>query len=496
MSTSRVVGRSDAVLAIDQGTGSTKALLVGRDGAILGRASVPITRHDPQPGWVEQNAGEIRDSVIEAIATVIEGANTTIDSIGLSNQRESAVIWSTGSGQPLGPMLGWQDRRTASRAAVMARRGEGDRVRRSTGLPLDPMFSALKFQWLLDQVDPSRELARSGRISVGTVDSWILACLTGEHRIEAGNASRTQLLNLRTLTWDEELLELFNIPKACLPRIAASNEASMPVRGVPGLPEGLRIRGVLGDSHAALYAHGVRDVGQVKATYGTGGSVMGLAPRHSSDSDAAGLVRTIAWATPEPVYAFEGTVLSLGSTLVWLADLLGTDPAHLAQIARDGRPGVDLVPAFAGLGAPYWDDGAQSMILGFGLGTRASDLALSAFESIALQTEALLAAAEEGLGIDIDTMLVDGGPTKNDWLMQLQADLSQRTVVRSNVTELSAIGAAHLAGVTSGFWTASECARLPRDRSPFGPDLVPELAADRRSRWDAAIARSRFTPQQ
>lgn len=482
-----------AVLAVDQGTSSTKAVLVGENGAVLGKSSIPISRRDPRPGWVEQSATQVRDSVIEALSTIMNDTAASIVGVGISNQRESALIWSRDSGGPLGPMLGWQDRRTADRATVLARRGLAESVRSKTGLPLDAAFSALKFQWLLDQIDPNRTLARAGRIAVGTVDCWIVHCLTGEHRIEIGNASRTQLLNLESTDWDDDLLDLFNIPRQCLPRIADSNEPSLPIREVP-LLDGVRIHGVLGDSHAALFAHGARTSGQVKATYGSGGSVMGLTETLAAETPSSGLVQTIAWGLGEPKFAFEGTALSLGATLVWLSEMLGVELSQLSNQARQGAEGIDVVPAFTGLGAPYWDEQATALIAGLGLGTSAADVARGAFESVVLQIEALLRAAESDLKLSIDTLLADGGPTSNDWLMQTQADLSQRSVLRSNLAELSALGSAYLAGLSCDFWGESECLELPRDQSAFRPDIPPEIASSRWSRWEAAVQRSMFRP--
>jgi glycerol kinase len=493
-------GAAPVIVSVDQGTSATKVIVVDADGAILSRSSVRVTRSDPAPGWVQQDALEIRDSVISAVDAALEDLAVEVVGLGLSNQRESAVIWDRATGLPLGPMLGWQDRRTASKVALFEEAGWCDRIRAKTGLPLDPMFSALKFQWLLDQVDPDRSRARAGEIALGTVDAWIMFALTGEHRIEIGNASRTQLLDLDTVDWDDELLDLFGVPRVSMPRLAASAEPSLPLHGIASLPEGARFTAVLGDSHAALYAHGVRGAGQVKATYGSGSSVMGLIDPSVAVvpgvMEAAGLVRTIAWADPDPVYAFEGTILSTGATLLWLAQLLGMEPAQLSALAESVQDsqGVDLVPAFAGLGAPWWDEKAVAVISGFGLGTKPAHLAHAAFESVALQTEDLFRAAEGPLGTRIDTVLTDGGPTQNDWLMQRQADLSQREVVRSNVAELSATGAAHLAGIASGVWTAEECGRLPRDRSPFFPAIDGEKAAERRTTWRTAVERSRFQP--
>lgn len=491
--------RTPVVIAVDQGTSSTKAIVVGLGGHILGRTSVTIGRSDPAPGWVEQDPLEIRDSVIRAVSTAIDDLEVEVCGIGLSNQRESAVIWDRRTGKPLGPVLGWQDRRTARRVAPLEEAGWGERIREKTGLPLDPMFSALKLSWLLDRVDADRSASRRGEIAVGTVDSWLVFGLTGEHRIEMGNASRTQLLNLDSLAWDEELLELFDIPLGCMPEVTASNTPTDVLRGVPGLAVDARIQGILGDSHAALYAHGVRTPGQVKATYGSGSSVMGLMATAAGEGTSTaidGLVRTIAWADAVPAFAFEGTILSTGATVLWLAHVLGVDPSQLSTLAQSvpDAQGVDLVPAFAGLGAPWWDENAVALISGLGLGTGPGHLARAAFESVALQTEDLFAAVETRLGTPINIVLADGGPTQNDWLMQLQADLSGRRVVRSNVAELSATGAAHLAGIACGFWSTDECASLPRDRSPFEPIASAEQTDARRASWHDAIARSRFRP--
>ena len=494
--------KSPVIVAVDQGTSATKAIVVDRSGRIVNRSSVRVSRADPRPGWVQQDALEIKDSVVAAIENALEGLDVAVQAVGLSNQRESALAWDRRTGEPLGPLLGWQDRRTAPRAQALKSSRWSSVVKQRTGLPIDPMFSALKLQWLLDEVDADRSSSGDGRIALGTVDSWLVSALTGEHRIEVGNASRTQLLDLASLDWDDELLELFDIPRRCLPRVASSQEPTGSIRGVPALGEDTTICGVLGDSHAALYAHGVRRAGQVKATYGSGNSIMGLidpdvAVDHGSSADD-GLVRTVAWAEERPVYAFEGTVLSTGATLVWLAQMFGTEPGELAKLAESvpDAGGVEIVPAFAGLGAPWWDESATAVMCGFGLGTGPAQVAHAAFESVALQTEAVLAAAENRLGTPTEMVLADGGPTRNDWLMQKQADLSQRRVARSNVAELSATGAGDMAGIACGFWTAQECAELPRDRTPFVPRMDAESARDRRLQWQHAVRRARYRPEQ
>lgn len=429
------------ILAVDQGTSSTKATLFDAAGTPVTSASVALGQAHPRPGWVEQDAVEILDGVRQVIAEV--ASTHTVDAVALSTQRESALVWERATGRPVGPMLGWQDRRTAGRVAELAEHAE--RVRSITGLPLDPMFSALKLAWLLDEVDPDRQRARRGELAVGTVDAWLLAGLTGEHRIEAGNASRTQLLDLATGDWSEELCDLFGIPAAVLPQVVASDEPSSELSILPGR----RIHGVLGDSHAALFGHGVRQPGAVKATYGTGSSIMGLT--HDAASVPAGLVGTVAWRRGGITQvAFEGNILASGATMAWLSRLLGRPVAELAGLARTAPAdhGVSLVPAMAGLGAPHWDPDARAVLVGFDLGTDPAVLARAGMEAIAHQITDVVDAA--AVAAPIAVLLADGAPAVDDFLMTLQADLSQRAVHRPDLTGLSARGAAALAAESLG----------------------------------------------
>ncbi|UFS58545.1 FGGY family carbohydrate kinase [Subtercola endophyticus] len=511
----------DVVIAIDQGTSSTKAIALDRTGRVIASASVPLDQSHPEPGWVEQDARQLLASVHQALADIgaalaaaaasearpgesghdagasgeARTAGNRVAALALSNQRESALIWSTVTGEPLGPVLGWQDRRTIAAAQDIAAAGYGDRVREITGLPLDPMFSALKFAWLLDEVDPNRSRSRAGEIALGTVDAFLLFTLTGEHRIELGNASRTQLLDLATLEWSPELLSLFRIPREALPRIAASNEPSAPVRGVDALPFGTRFHAVLGDSHAALFGHGAREPGAVKVTLGTGSSIMGLLPSPAAPSPAAaGLVTTVAWGAPDARLAFEGNILSSGSTVTWLADLFGITPADVFSLAATTPlapdDGVDLVPAFAGLGAPWWDESARAVITGFDLGAGREQLARAAVESIVLQVEDVLSAAEASRD-RFDTIVIDGGPAANDDLAQLLADLTQRRVERPSVAGLSALGAAHLAGIAAGVFTDEEVLAFDRGSTTFVPQVSAAHAASRRARWLDAVGLAR-----
>ena len=476
------------VVAVDQGTSSTKAVALDRAGEVLGWASIPVAVRHPAPGRVEQDAEEIAASVIAALTEAVRDVADRVVAVGLSTQRESAVAWDTATGRALGPMLGWQDRRTAERAQQLG--GEAGRVRRITGLPLDPMFSALKFEWLLDDIDPDRTRSSAGGITLGTLDAFLVRRLTGETRVEVGNASRTQLLDLATLDWSPELLALFRVPAAALPRVVASDVPTDPVIGVQALPPHVRIHAVLGDSHAALYGHGAREAGDVKATLGTGSSVMGLLPE-ALDLGGA-LATTVAWAAPEPRYAFEGNILATGATLVWLAELFGASPSAIAESGLDAPPSaIDLVPAFGGLGAPWWDASAGAVLSGFDLGTSRAALARAAVEAIPLQIEDVLAAAESATGIAIEQVLVDGGPAANDRLVQLIADLTGRAVSRPDLSGLSAVGAARLAGIAAGVWTEHDVTGGDHPTARFTPSLSDSDLTARRARWHRAVELAR-----
>ena len=478
------------VIAVDQGTSASKAVAIGDDGVTRARARAGVASCSPRPGWVEQNPIAILDSVERVLRQVVDTTEIPVVAVGLSTQRESAMAWDTASGEPLSKLLGWQDRRT-SVAAARFDVGEMDLIRRVSGLPLDPMFSALKFAWILDAIDPDRALARSGRITLGTVDAWLTFRLTGRRRIERGNASRTQLVDVRSGEWSPLLLELFDVPAAGLPDIVASDDSSAIVRA--GGSDLGTLSGVLGDSHAALFGHGCRRPGAVKATYGSGSSVMGLA---AAADPPGGVAETIAWdVNGSMANAFEGNILSSGSTIGWLADLLATDPESLAALGRaSGDGGIDLVPAFAGLAAPWWDPNAVGIISGLTLGAGRSQLARAALESVVLQVEDVLRAADPIAGpAGIREFHVDGGPSADDWLMQRQADLSGRTVIRLEDSARSALGVAWLAGAARGIWdhaTPPWNERVTR----FVPGGDTEASRARVQRWHEAVARARIQP--
>jgi len=480
------------LLAIDQGTGSTKCLLVGSDGRVVSRFAIPVTIDFPEPGWVEQSPDDIWTSVVEGVSACLRGHDSKqVVAVGLSNQRESVLLWERASGRPLGPILGWQDQRTSAECERLLSAGLGATVRQLSGLPLDPMFSASKAGWLLDLYDPDRRRSASGELCLGTIDSWLMWRLVGRHCIELGNASRTQLLDVRTRSWSQELLEIFRVPVDVLPSIVPSSAALGHVRDFPGLPPDVPLTAVLADSHAALFAHGAFEPGLVKATYGTGSSVMGLVDAHRDVGLGVGL--TLAWDTGEPAYAAEANIRASGATIIWLAALLGTTPGHVFELAvSTGSDGVILVPAFGGLAAPWWDDSAQATLTGLTLGTGAGQVARAAVESIALQVNDVVAAMEQGVG-RVQGLLADGGGSASDTLMQLQADITQLPVYRARDQDLSALGAAHLAGIGGGVWSIDDLRGLPRERDTFIPRLDGESAAARVGAWHSAVERARYS---
>jgi glycerol kinase len=484
------------LLAIDQGTSSTKCLVVDERGDVVARGQAPVSVATPEPGWVQQDADEIWASVRRAAAEAVDATSARrIVSVGLSTQRESCVIWDRRSGEALSPVLSWQDQRTEATCAGLRARGFGAAVRCKSGLPLDPMFSAAKARWLLDRLQSGQARARAGDICIGTIDAFLLSRFGGDAVIEAGNASRTQLFDVMVGRWDEELLSIFDVPPAALPQIVASTGPFPPGRGLAPLPDGVPVGAVLADSHAALFAHGALAPGPVKATHGTGASVMGLVDRaavRDGNAAAPGVCLTLAWQLDAPVLAFEGNIRSAGSTLVWAAELLGISTQDLADLAATvpDSPGVHLVPAFAGLGAPWWDATAVATISGFSFGATRAPLARAAVESIAHQIADTLDAVR-ACGAPVDRLLVDGGPTRNDQLMQFEADMVGVPIERTAVAELSALGVAHLAGVSSGVFTWEGLKRLDRRTERFVPRMDPAARDGERHAWSHAVARSR-----
>jgi glycerol kinase len=483
---------TDLIVSVDQGSSSTKALLVSPDGTVLKHAAAPVSCTYPHPGWVEQSADDLAQSVRRAVAALMAGIDPSrVAGFALSTQRESLALWDE-TGRPAGPVITWQDQRTAGMCTNLVETGFAGLVRATTGLPLDPMFSGTKATWLLDNINSARARARRGQLRLGTVDSWLLQVFTGEHLTEVSNASRTQLFDLRSLTWSQDMLELFNVPPELLPRVVGSGGPFPALRDVPGLLDGTPVLAVLADSHAALFAHGAWSPGEVKATYGTGSSVMGACDVDDKVPD--GLCHTVAWQAPqtEPVYAVEGNIRSSGSTLTWLARTVSRSPAELAQLAATTSTsgGVTIVPAFNGLGAPWWDSATQGLITGLSLGSGLDQLARAALESIAFQIEDVVQAMSGAVG-EISSLLADGGASSNDHLMQLQADLSGRQVRRSQVSDLSPLGAAYFAGLSCGLWDEAQVRAMPRRRDEFAPGLDATQRAIERRQWAHALAQCR-----
>ena len=481
------------VLAIDQGTSGSKCLLVDASGEIVARGSAPLGEQHPRPGWVNQDPEEVWQSVRGAVRSCLSSQDPgRVAAVGLSTQRESYLLWDRVSGQALSPLISWQDQRT-SLGEELHRPAVAALVRERSGLPLDPMFSASKAAWLLDTYDPRRERSARGDLCLGTIDSWLLFKLTGQHLTEHGNASRTQLLNVRTGEWDEDLMRLFRVPRAALPELRSSNGPFPTLRGLDPLPDGTPIHAVMGDSHSALFAHGAFTPGAVKATYGTGSSVMGLL--EGAEGLDPGLCLTVAWSLDgHRQLAAEGNIRSAGAALKWVAELLNLTPGELADLAAtvEDSP-VTLVPGFGGLGAPWWDEEAIGIISNLSLGTTRADLAYAAVDSIAQQVADVVEAVNRSVG-PLGALYTDGGPTANPHLMQRQADLIDAAVLRSQNPELSALGVAHLAGLGAGLWDWPALRTLPRERQTFRPHLDAAARQRLRARWLAAVDRARLRP--
>jgi len=488
---------SACVLAIDQGTTNTKAALLDDSGRVMSSASRPMRVDFPQPGWVEQDPDALWQTSVEAMSACLAAAgNPSVAALGVTNQRESVMLWDRRSGRPAGPCLVWQCRRTAPFCADLRARGLGPMVQAKTGLALDPLFSASKARWLLDRVPDGFARAAAGDLCLGTVDSWLLWNLTGGavHACDVSNAARTQLLDLASAAWDRRLLDLFGIPEAALPRIRPSSGVfglTVPSGGVPG---GVPIGSLIGDSHAALFGHAAFTPGAAKATYGTGSSLMTLldAPVRSR----GGLSTTVAWGMGgRTFYALEGNITVTGGAVDWLSRLLGADdPQRVADLAGSvaDSGGVYVVPAFAGLGAPHWDADARGLACGLSRGTTAAHLARATVDSIAYQVRDVFEAMRSESPVPLPELLADGGAARNDRLMQFQADILGFPVLRNRSTDLSVLGAAWLAGLAVGVWRGLDDLRaLPRAADRFEPRLDDRERARLLDGWREAVDRAR-----
>ena len=484
------------VLAIDQGTTGTTAVLLDRRLAVRALANQEFRQHFPRPGQVEHDLEEIWGSVGATVKRALRQAGARgrdVAAIGITNQRETTALWRRSTGRPVSRAIVWQDRRTTEACAALKAAGREPWVRERTGLVLDPYFSATKLGWLLDHARGARRDAEQGKLAFGTIDTFLCWRLTGgAHLTDVSNASRTLLMDLATRRWDDALLDLFGVPRAVLPEIRSSSEVYGTTRGLPFLPDGIPVCGMAGDQQAALFGQACFAPGDAKCTYGTGAFLLqnvGPRPVHSS----RGLLATVAWEVGgEVAYALEGSSFIAGAAVQWLRDGLGIikTSAEIETLARTVRDsgGVTFAPALAGLGAPHWRPEARGLIRGLDRGTTAAHLARATLDGIALSVFDLAEAMRVESGQSFRDFKVDGGASRNDLLMQTQADLLGVAVVRPKVIETTAVGAAFLAGLAAGVWgSREELRRVWRQDRRFTPRMKPTDREAMLARWRAAV---------
>jgi glycerol kinase len=485
------------ILALDQGTTSSRAIVFDHAGGIRSMAQKEFKQYFPQPGWVEHDANEIWATQYGVAAEAVTKAGlkkADIAAIGITNQRETTVVWNKETSQPVGHAIVWQDRRTAGFCDQMKRDGLQGLIQKKTGLVIDAYFSGSKVRWILDNVPNARKLAEQGKLAFGTVDSWLIWKLTEgkQHLTDFTNASRTMLCNIGTGDWDDELLEIFKIPRPMLPRIARSSEVYGTAHGLD-----IPIAGIGGDQQAALFGQACTQPGMVKNTYGTGCFMLMYTGTKMTPSKN-NLLTTAAWNITDHKleYALEGSIFIAGAVVQWLRDGLGiikhsADVEKLAASVPDNG-GVYFVPAFAGLGAPHWDQYARGLMHGLTRGTTAAHIARAALEGIAFQVADVLSAMEADSGLKLKELRVDGGASANNLLMQFQADLLDVPVVRPAVQETTALGAAHLAGLAVGFWrNQAEIASQWKVDRRFEPALKNDQREKMRASWTKALERSK-----
>ena len=491
------------ILAIDQGTTGTTVAVMNARGNLLGSVNHEFPQIYPKPGWVEHDPEAIWASVLKGIRAVFRKQlckPADIACIGITNQRETALLWERRSGKPLANAIVWQCRRTSAFCDSLKRKGLESMIRDRTGLVLDPYFSASKFRWLLDATEGARGRARRGEVAAGTIDAFLLSRLSGGkvHATDVSNASRTSLMNLKTLDWDPELLKLFNVPRGILPDIVpSSGELGFTLR-VKGLPDGIPISGIAGDQQSALFGQAGFERGAAKCTFGTGSFIL-MNTGHDRMHSDAGLLSTVAWQLPgqkAPVYALEGGAFVCGAAVQWLRDELGIikraqDIEALAERVPDAA-GVEFVPALTGLGAPHWDPEARGVISGLTRGAGAAHLARATLEAMALQNVDILRAMERDLGRRMRELKVDGGAAANNLLMQLQANYLGRDIVRPKVIETTVTGACFLAGLGVGIWQDVDAlAKVWRSETTFPSRMGPGPRRRRLEAWQVAINRTK-----
>ena len=487
------------ILALDQGTSSSRAIVFDKSGSTKAVAQKEFTQIFPKPGWVEHNPMEIwssQASVIAEAITSIDINGLDIAAIGITNQRETTIVWDAETGDPVYNAIVWQDRRTSEYCDILKKDGLTDMIRSKTGLIIDAYFSATKIRWILENVPGAREKAEQGKLRFGTVDTWLIWMLTrGEvHVTDVSNASRTMVYNIHDLCWDKELLELFGIPQSMMPEVKSSSEVYGYTKTTLFAHE-VPIAGIAGDQQAALFGQMCTEPGAVKNTYGTGCFLLmnsGDKPITSSNN----LLTTIAWKIGDKVnYALEGSIFVAGSVVQWLRDGLGiirssSEVEELAASVPDNG-GVYFVPALTGLGAPYWDQYAQGCIHGISRGTKVAHIARAALEGIAFQTMDIVNAMQKDAGVELAELKVDGGASRNNLLMQFQADILGTSVIRPKVTETTALGAAYLAGLAVGYWESIDHIKSQwAVDTAFTPEAPEETVNALKEGWADAITRT------
>ncbi len=487
------------ILALDQGTSSSRAIVFDSKGTPVSVSQKEFTQYFPQPGWVEHNPMEIWSSeaavIAESISAIdINGKN--IAAIGITNQRETTIVWDAETGTPVYNAIVWQDRRTSEYCDSLKAQGLTDMIRSKTGLIVDAYFSATKIRWILENVPGARQKAEEGKLRFGTVDTWLVWMLTrGEvHVTDVSNASRTMLLNINTLQWDDELLSLFGIPKSMMPQVRSSSEVYGHTKTTI-FAHPVPIAGIAGDQQAALFGQMCTEPGSVKNTYGTGCFLLmnsGTKPIMSSNN----LLTTVAWKIGDTVnYALEGSIFVAGSVVQWLRDGLGIirSSAEVEALATSvpDNAGVFFVPALTGMGAPYWDQYAKGTITGLTRGATAAHIARAALEGIAFQTMDIVEAMKKDAGVDLKELKVDGGASRNNFLMQFQSEVLGVEVIRPKVTETTAIGAAYLAGLAVGFWDSIDTVKQQwQQERTFSPEMPQEKVEALKAGWKDAVGRT------
>ena len=490
----------DYVLALDQGTTTSRSILFDRRGQVQAVAQKAYEQIYPQPGWIEHDPAEIWSSQVSTVSEALGRVDVepeALAAVGITNQRETTVVWDRATGQPIHNAIVWQDRRTSGICDTLKDEGHADLIQRKTGLIIDAYFSGTKLKWILDHVDGARERAEAGELAFGTVDSWLVWRLTGgeRHITDATNASRTMMYDIHAGAWDDALLDLLDVPRAVLPDVRASSEVYGHTRAAP-FDHPVPIAGIAGDQQAALFGQMCTSPGLGKNTYGTGAFMLQNTGTEAISSDR-NLLTTVAYEVDGTThYALEGSIFVAGAVVQWLRDELGIidDAAEAEALARsvDDNGGVYFVPAFTGLGAPHWDQYARGMLAGLTRGANKGHVARAALESMAYQVADVIDAIEADSGIKTTELRADGGAAANDLLLQFQADLLGAPVVRPQILETTALGAAYLAGLAVGFWEsqAEIQDQWQRDRT-FFPSMSPERVATLRDGWSKAVERSR-----